>query len=403
MRIALVHMRHAGTGGTERYLDLLARHLGQCGHEPVVVCRSHEAASHPAVRFELLRPFAVGGAWRMWSFARAVEKHVSQARYDLVVGLGKTWSHDVLRMGGGCHATYLERAHAATREPWERWLGKGRIKQRTALAIERRALADTAYERVITNSHMVKRDLMQRYDVPNGAIEVIYNGVDLERFHPRRRALEGLALRQSLGLEEDQLALLFLGSGYGRKGLDRLLSAFVPFTRQHPKAQLVVAGYDSARPAWERRAARLGLGARVHFLGGRRDAEACYAAADVYVLPTRYDPFANSTLEALAAGLPVITTDANGGSELIEEGVQGSVVACDPERDCTAGLGAALSHWAQPEARRSAAQAARSLAEAHGHEQAAHRTLELLESLRSSSAARSESALRQKPAEASRP
>ena len=101
MRIALTHLRHAKTGGTERYLDRLAAFLAARGHAPTIVCRSHAAAPHPAVRFEVLHGLALGGAWRTWSFARAVERHLRAREYDLVFGLGRTWCQDVLRLVAG--------------------------------------------------------------------------------------------------------------------------------------------------------------------------------------------------------------------------------------------------------------------------------------------------------------
>src|SRR5687768_9160860 len=109
MRIALVHMRHARSGGTERYLNQLAMFLAGRGDDVGIVCRSHVEPPHPAVRFHELRPMSIGGAWRMWAFARAVERWVEAKRgeFDLVVGLGKTWSHDVMRLGGGVQRTYL--------------------------------------------------------------------------------------------------------------------------------------------------------------------------------------------------------------------------------------------------------------------------------------------------------
>src|SRR5258707_10796251 len=130
MRIALVHMRHALAGGTERYLNPLARHLAGRGDEVTIVCRSREEAPHPSVRFALLRPLALGAAWRMSSFGKAVEEHMREARYELVYGLGKGWAQDVLRLGGGLHATYLELAHEATRAGWKRFLPGSDVKHK---------------------------------------------------------------------------------------------------------------------------------------------------------------------------------------------------------------------------------------------------------------------------------
>ena len=365
MRIALVHMRHAHAGGTERYLNLVAHHLAERGDEVTIVCRSHEAPPHPAVRFEVLRPLAIGAAWRMSSFAKAVEEHVRGARYELVYGLGKGWAQDVLRLGGGLHATYLELAHEATRAGWKRFVPGSDLKHELALAAEARALCAPQLLCIVVNARMVQRDAMARYDLPAERFRLVYNGVDLERFHPRRRETEGAQLRAEHGIDASAPVVLFLGSGYGRKGLDRVLEAFADLRRGSAQARLLVVGYDSQQPSFERRAAELGQREAVRFLGGRRDAEACFAAADLYVLPTRYDPFANTTLEALATGLPVITTRGNGAHELIEERVQGSVL---PSPDDAAGLARELGFWLAPAQLAAGRRAARALAERHSAE-----------------------------------
>ena len=363
MRLALTHLRHARTGGTERYLDRLAGFLAARGHEVTIVCRSHAAAPHPAVRFEVLHGLALGGAWRTWSFARAVEAHVAARGYDLVVGLGRTWTQDVLRLGGGCQRTYLELAHRSTLTPRERLLGGGAWKHALAVRIEERALRDGRVH-VIANSHMVRRDVRARYGLGDERVSVIHNGVDLERFHPRAKSGAGAAKRRELGFGAGDCVVLFLGTGYARKGLDLVLSAFPRLLAARPAARLLVAGFDSARARHETRAAALGLGARAVFVGGTLAPEALYAAADVYVLPTRYDPFANSTLEAMASGLPLVTSTTNGGAELVDESCGSAIdVAAGPEP-----LAEALVAWSEPERRRAGAAAARARAEQHGEE-----------------------------------
>jgi UDP-glucose:(heptosyl)LPS alpha-1,3-glucosyltransferase len=323
LRIALVHIRQSETGGTERYMNQIAAHLVGGGHRVTIVCRRHERPPHPAVRFEVLRSPAIGAAWRMWAFAHDVERHVKAAGYDLVFALGRTWTHEVIRVGGGCHQTYLEAMHASR---WRRMLTGMRLKHRVTLAIERRALHPSAYRRVITNSVMVKDDIVRRYRVPEERVTVVYNGVDLERFHPTRWRGEAAELRRSCGFASGDVVLLFLGTGYRRKGLDLVLAAFAELARAHDRLRLLVVGYDSARAAYERQASRMGILSQTRFLGGRRDAEVCFAAADLYVLPTLYDPFANSTLEALATGLPVITTRSNGGGEVLTHRADGSIL-----------------------------------------------------------------------------
>jgi UDP-glucose:(heptosyl)LPS alpha-1,3-glucosyltransferase len=362
MRLALTHLRHARTGGTERYLDRLAGHLAARGHEVTIVCRSHAAPPHPAVRFEVLHGLALGGAWRTWSFARAVERHLAARGYELAIGLGRTWTQDVLRLGGGCQRTYLERAHQATLTARDRLLGGGAWKHALAVRIEERALAAPEVH-VVANSAMVRDDVVARYGLPAERLSVIHNGVDLERFHPRLRAGPGAAKRRELGFAPEDCVVLFLGTGYARKGLDLVLEAFPELAAARPEARLLVAGFDSDRARHEARAAELGLAARTRFVGGTLTPEQMYTAADLYVLPTRYDPFANSTLEAMASGLAVVTSTANGGAELIDEGVQGARVelAHGPEA-----LARALRDWCEPERRRAGGRAARARAEEHG-------------------------------------
>ncbi len=198
MRIALIHMRHAAVGGTERFLNRLAAHLGAGGHDVVIVCRRHEESPHPRATFAVLHGPALGSAWRAWRFAQDVERHVRGRRYDVVLGLGKTWTHDVVRCGGGCHQTYMDLADRFTRSGWERALGVGSVGNRVALELERRAFAPGAARRVIAVSDMVRRDLIARHGLRGGDVELIHNGVDLARFHPRHRAEGGAALRRLL-------------------------------------------------------------------------------------------------------------------------------------------------------------------------------------------------------------
>ena len=305
----------------------------------------------------MLRPPSLGGAWRTWAFARAVERHVASAAYDVVFSLGRTWTHDVIRLGGGCHSTYLELNRNGGARRRRGWLD--RLRDRVVLDIERRGLAPGAYAAVVTNSRMVKKDVMQRHAVPEDRVTVIYNGVDLQRFHPERRR-QGAVLRRDCGFADGDLVVLFLGTGYSRKGLAPLLEVFPAFLRVCPRARLLVVGYDSQRRHFERQAERNGIAAAVRFLGGRRDAEACFGASDIYALPTRYDPFANSTLEALACGLPVVTTSANGASELIDPGRHGSVIAAPAAAEA---LYRELVFWSDAERRSGAARESRLLAE----------------------------------------
>jgi len=382
MRIALVHMRSAQVGGTESFLNQLSAHLCDRGHEVSIVCRSHQAAPHPKVRFVVLRSLVPFASWRVLAFARDVDRHVAKADYDLVVGLGRTWSHDVIRMSGGCHATYLDHAHSYTHTGWRHWLSQLSIKHRIILDIEARALAPGAYRRVIVNSSFVRRDVIERYGVDEKAVHVIRNAVDLEHYHPRHRDGAGLELRKSLGFDGAGPVILFLGTAFGRKGLDILLEAFSGLRRVIPSARLMVVGRDANLSRWQHQAAKLGLGDSACFLGPRADTEACYGAADLYVLPSRYDSFAYTVLEAMASGVPVVVSDAAGAADVVSPGA-GTVV---PWTTTPAELCEVLADWCRPEALAAGRNAARSAAEGHGAQDAVRDMTELFEELVASKA-----------------
>jgi UDP-glucose:(heptosyl)LPS alpha-1,3-glucosyltransferase len=223
------------------------------------------------------------------------------------------------------------------------------------LALERQVFRDPA-QLVQCNSNMVRTELRRRYGIPPQRLALIRNGVDLERFHPRRRRPEGARLRAQLGAGAEPV-WLFAGSGFARKGLDTALRALA---RGGPaESRLWVAGADDSSP-WRRLAGRLGVGPRVQFLGYRRDLPALYAAADALLLPTRYDAFANVCLEAAAAGLPTVSSAANGAAEIL--GPAGFAVE-DPE-DADA-FARALDALADRQTRERLGRAAREIAELH--------------------------------------
>jgi UDP-glucose:(heptosyl)LPS alpha-1,3-glucosyltransferase len=139
--------------------------------------------------------------------------------------------------------------------------------------------------------------------------------------------------RRRLGLPGDRFIAAFIGTGWKRKGLRFAASALQG--ARLPGAVLAVAGRGP-----ERRHRAPG----VAFLGPQKDVRPLLAAADVFILPTVYDPFSNACLEALALGRPVITTAANGCAEILEEGITGSV-AGEPHDVAT--LAAALHYWAE--------------------------------------------------------
>jgi UDP-glucose:(heptosyl)LPS alpha-1,3-glucosyltransferase len=193
---------------------------------------------------------------------------------------------------------------------------------RQLLAAERRMFASPRLRAVICNSRMVREEIQRWFGVSPERLHVIYNGVDLEHFHPRLAEVHRGSMRRSLGIGEHERLVLFVGNGFQRKGLPQLLRALALLpTHVH----LAVVGEDRARAPLESLSGRLGLDRRVHWIGGQGDVRPWYAAGDVLALPTLYDPFPNVVLESLACGLPVVTSGTCGAAEIILDGKNGIV------------------------------------------------------------------------------
>jgi UDP-glucose:(heptosyl)LPS alpha-1,3-glucosyltransferase len=330
LTIGLVRRGHSETGGAEAYLKRLARGLSESGH----VTRLFTDASWPA------REWPWGPMTRLRGetaqrFADELEKTESKNDCDFILSLERVWQCDVYRAGDGVHQAWMQRRDAASSFV-QRWLRRLNARDRDILELDR-ALFTGGARRVIANSGMVKRQAQEFYGYPESQIDVVPNGVPLADFGPAPEVRQ--LRRKILRLADHDIAVLFVGSGWERKGVRVAVEAVKSLGKN---ARLLVAG---------RGRNSIASGRAVQRLGAVRDLPAIYAAADIFLLPTLYDPFSNACLEALAAGLPVITTRDNGFSEIVEDGVHGSIVN-DPLN--LAPIREALVFWSDAERRRAA-------------------------------------------------
>jgi UDP-glucose:(heptosyl)LPS alpha-1,3-glucosyltransferase len=219
--------------------------------------------------------------------------------------------------------------------PLERFIRGLNRKHRDTLQLEEALFAKRGAGRVIANSQMVKDEIIDLYGYSADKIDIVRNGVPLEQFRFRPELRE--KSRDELNVKPHEIALLFAGSGWERKGLQFAIAAMALCRSR--KMRLLVAG--RGRQAYYK-------AKRVQFLGEVSDLARIYAAADIFILPTIYDPSSNACLEALACGLPVITTRNNGFSEIMENGVHGSIV--DSANDLIA-LRDAIQFWSEPDRR----------------------------------------------------
>jgi UDP-glucose:(heptosyl)LPS alpha-1,3-glucosyltransferase len=220
---------------------------------------------------------------------------------------------------------------------------------------------------VIALSRYMWTEIRTSYDVPEERLHLIYNGVDIDDFSPARRARERAGARRRWGIADDALCILFVGHNYRRKGLWELMEAAASLARRGAALRVLTAGRGIGRSQTRmalRLARRLGGEEMFLFPGDIRPSTLAYAAADVFVFPTWHDAGANVVLEALASGLPVVTTTVSGTGELIEDGISGFVI----EPGDVQALTSRLTLLLDPERRVAMGRAARSLAEAHDQE-----------------------------------
>ena len=307
MKLAIVRQKYTPFGGAERFVQRALAALQAKGVDVSIVAREWQDAAAGGVQRVRVNPFYLGRTWRDAGFARGVQRLMAQERFDLVQSHERIPGCDIYRAGDGVHATWLElRAQSLDKfAPWHRY----------TLAAEAEMFRHPALRAVICNSRMVRDDIARRFGVADEKLQVIYSGVDLEAFHPRLREEQGRALREKAGVAAATPVLLFVGSGYQRKGLPTLLRALSGMRRSD--ARLWVVGRDKQEMLMRKLAQTLGVDDRVLFLGAQTDVKPFYGAADVFVLPTLYDPFPNAALEALACGLPLVTTTTCGAAELV--------------------------------------------------------------------------------------
>jgi UDP-glucose:(heptosyl)LPS alpha-1,3-glucosyltransferase len=351
MRLALNYRQvDPDKGGAETYVADLCQRLVRAGHQVELYAESWRAdVLPPEVRCVAVPAPGSTRLGRLLAFARNSEEALRKASYDCSIGLINTWFHDVIIPQGGVHQGSLE-ANARRFPPGlsQALYRAGKQlnpKYWTYRAIENRQYDPERGARVVAVSRMVMEHLQRYHNVPRSRIHVIPNAIDADRLRVEQPAAVRCAFRNRLGLEPRDLVGLFVGHNFWLKGLEPLLRALALRKLRDPGGRpvhLVVCGGGNLGP-FRRLARRLGLDGQVHMLGFHPDIRACYWSCDFFVSPTYYDPCSLVVLEALACGLPVITTACNGAGDVMTDGREGYIVTAP---DALGELAAALDHMA---------------------------------------------------------
>ncbi|SDI49442.1 glycosyltransferase family 4 protein [Propionivibrio dicarboxylicus] len=326
LRLALVRQRYNPFGGAERFIERALGALVREGAEITLITRDWSGAPREGFRQQRCDPgyskLFGGRAARDRSFAKCAQREMRNGDYDITQSHERIPGCMIFRAGDGVHAAWLDH-RGRDQSPLARYATRLAPFHRFILAQEAAMLAAPELRAVICNSVMVREEMRQYYDVPESKLVVIENGIDLDQYHPRVADLWRVKQREALGLDPDGPVFLYVGSGFARKGVPQLIEALARCRHRH--SRLVIVGEDRHAAAYRTQAARLGLDARIIFAGPQKDVLPYYGMADAFVLPTRYDPMPNAALEALACGLPTITSTTCGIAARIRDGENGFV------------------------------------------------------------------------------
>lgn len=335
-------------GGCEHYISDLARRLARDGHTVHLLASRWDASAIPVGTLYHQVPAPTGPRFlRPWQFARSCAAALKAHPVDVSLGFDKTWGQDILYPQGGLHRA--SRAHNLLKHAPGLPRLAARLAQRLDPAtfsfgrLERRQYLTTPTPIILAISGMVQEHFRRYLGLSGSAVRVLHAAIDPGRFAAEDRPARRDRERRSWGVSPDEVVGLFVAMNYRLKGMGPLLRALAHVTAERRFRLVVVGGANYAR--YEAMAGRLGVADRVCFLGFRADPRDAYFGADFLVHPTFYDPCSLVALEALACGLPVVTSRYNGAGELLSPPADGLIVQ-DPHN--ARELGQAIADMSDP-------------------------------------------------------
>ncbi len=319
-------------GGAERYVYDLTRLLVGEGHElHIFTLQGKTDCSAPAVMHLVWVPHCPKFLKTLY-FAWKVRRLLEGDRFDVIHSFGRTWGMDIFQPLGGSQLSSLVGNLRSIENALSRTLKKltyfCSLRRLSYFLVEKTQVKEARI--VIAISAMVKNDMIRYTRLDPAKIVIVRNGVDLDKFHPEKMKAHRKLFRRELRLAEEDVFILFVAHNFRLKGLQVLILALAELKKRSPQISFKVGVLgEGKKKQFAQIARKMQVADRIIFMGGREEPECYYAAADICVHPSFYDPSALVVLEAMASGLPVITTAYCGTSEIIEQGKDGYIVA-DP-------------------------------------------------------------------------
>ncbi len=318
IKLALIRQKYRADGGAERFLSRAIEALKD-DVELTIFTRKWQPQN--GINIIECNPAKWSRVSREKGFAKEVCKKIGKKRYDLIQSHERIPCCDIYRAGDGVHREWIKQRNRVI-SPAARAITKITPFHKYALRAEERLYNSEQLRAIICNSEMVADEIKKYFPKAAQKTHVIYSGIDFSIFNPQLKS-QGKQTKAELGINENKTVFLYVGSGFERKGLTSAIKAIA----KTKNAVLIVIGKDKHSKKYQQLASDLQSSKKVLFLGVKKDVTPYYGCADAFVFPTLYDPFPNVVIEALASGLPVITSTKCGAAEIIEHQKDGFI--CD--------------------------------------------------------------------------
>ncbi len=316
LQLAFALYKYFPFGGLQRNMLAMALEAITRGHRVTIYCSDWQGDCPAEIDLQIIPARGWGNAARMQNFADDLRSRLTA--HDLLVGFNKWPGLDLYYAADSCFAykAHYERGFFYRLAP----------RTKVYLKLEKAVFGAASKTRILEVSRPERERFVQCYGTPETRFNTLPPGIATNRVAPSNWREIRSENRKQLGLEAEQKCFLALGSGYKTKGLDRSISALHTLCEQGVDGILLVVGEDK-REQFVRQAQKLDLQERVRFLGGRDDVPNLLQAADVLLHPAYKENTGNALLEAMIAGLPVVTSDVCGYAHYVRDAQMGSVIA----------------------------------------------------------------------------
>jgi UDP-glucose:(heptosyl)LPS alpha-1,3-glucosyltransferase len=325
MKLAFCLFKYFPFGGLQRDFMRIARACLAQGHSVYVYTMEWEGELEPDMHICTIRVKGMQNHSRREDFVKQLQPHLEKENYDLVIGFNKMPGLDIYYAADTCFQAKARAQHNF----FYRWTQR----YRSSVAFEKAVFSPESKTKILLIAEKQQKEFAEYYQTDAGRFYLLPPGIERDRVAPANAKKIRHAVRKEFGIQDQEFLLLMVGSGFKTKGLDRSLEALAALPEHlRKRCRLFVIGKDHPE-MFERLAKKLGVVTQLYFLGGRADVPRFFLAADLLLHPAYNENTGTVLLEALAAGLPVLTTDVCGYAHYIETANAGVVLRSPFEQE----------------------------------------------------------------------